>query len=102
MFAAITNTFSNCFRIPELKSRILFTMLLLAVCRLEAYIHCPGLDGSALAAFPAWPGNTPERRPAMGEKNSKKDKNKAKKQRQEQMTKKQEQQKNKLPAKKPV
>lgn len=51
MFAAITNTFSNCFRIPELKSRILFTMLLLAVCRLEAYIHCPGLDGSALAAF---------------------------------------------------
>ncbi len=51
MFAAIATTFSNCFRIPELKSRILFTMLLLAVCRLAAYIHCPGLDGNALAAF---------------------------------------------------
>jgi preprotein translocase subunit SecY len=51
MFAAIANTFSNCFRIPELKSRILFTMLLLAVCRLSAYIHCPGLDGGVLAAF---------------------------------------------------
>ncbi len=51
MFAAIANTFSNCFRIPELKSRILFTMLLLAVCRLAAYIHCPGLDGNTLSAF---------------------------------------------------
>jgi preprotein translocase subunit SecY len=51
MLAAIANTFSNCFRIPELKSRILFTLLLLAVCRLAAYIHCPGLDGNELAAF---------------------------------------------------
>lgn len=51
MFAAIANTFSNCFRIPELKSRILFTMLLLAVCRLMAYIHCPGLSGNILADF---------------------------------------------------
>jgi len=51
MLAAIANTFTNCFRIPELKSRILFTMGLLAICRLEAYIHCPGLDGNALAEF---------------------------------------------------
>lgn len=51
MFAAIANTFSNCFKIPELKSRILFTLMVLAICRLEAVIRIPGLDGTALAAF---------------------------------------------------
>ena len=34
MFAAIVNTFANCFKIPELKSRILFTLVVLAICRL--------------------------------------------------------------------
>ena len=29
MLAAIANTFSNCFKIPELKSRILFTLVVL-------------------------------------------------------------------------
>jgi len=51
MLAAITNTFTNCFKIPELKSRILFTGLLLAVCRLIAFVRIPGLDGKALAEF---------------------------------------------------
>src|SRR5258708_6473393 len=51
MLAAIANTFSNCFKIPELKSRILFTLMVLAICRVEAIIRIPGLDGSALAAF---------------------------------------------------
>src|SRR5512137_2398450 len=51
MLAAIYNTFSNCFKIPELKSRILFTLLVLAICRLEAIVRVPGLDGTALAAF---------------------------------------------------
>jgi preprotein translocase subunit SecY len=51
MFAAIANTFSNCFKIPELKSRILFTLAVLAICRLEAVVRIPGLDGNALAAF---------------------------------------------------
>src|SRR5207248_1036883 len=51
MFAAIANTFSNCFRIPELKSRILFTLMVLAICRLEAVVRVPGLDGARLAAF---------------------------------------------------
>ena len=45
MLAAIANTFSNCFKIPELKSRILFTLLVLAICRLEAVVRVPGLDG---------------------------------------------------------
>src|SRR5205085_566844 len=48
MFKSIADTFSNCFKIPELKSRILFTLMLLAVCRLVAWVPVPGLDGTAL------------------------------------------------------
>src|SRR5882672_4665855 len=51
MLAAIANTFSNCFKIPELKSRILFTLMVLAICRLEAVVRIPGLNGTALAEF---------------------------------------------------
>jgi len=51
MIAAILNTFKNCFKIPELKSRILFTLLILAICRLEAYVRVPGLNGAALKDF---------------------------------------------------
>jgi preprotein translocase subunit SecY len=51
MFRNIFNTFANCFKIPELKSRILFTLALLGVCRLTAYIVIPGLDGSALSKY---------------------------------------------------
>lgn len=48
MFRSILNTFSNCFKIPELKSRIFFTVVVLAICRLTAYIHIPGLDVTVL------------------------------------------------------
>src|SRR5512137_1095738 len=51
MLAAIANTFSNCFKIPELKSRIFFTMVVLAICRLAAVVRVPGLDGAELSAF---------------------------------------------------
>src|SRR5581483_9052733 len=51
MFSSIINTFVNCFKIPELKSRILFTLMMLAICRLMAFIRIPGLDGAALKAF---------------------------------------------------
>ncbi len=51
MFASIVNTFRNCFKIPELKSRILFTLMVLAICRLAAVIRVPGLDGAALTAY---------------------------------------------------
>jgi preprotein translocase subunit SecY len=51
MLAAIANTFGNCFRIPELKSRILFTALVLAIGRLVAIVHIPGLDGAALFKY---------------------------------------------------
>src|SRR6266496_1913765 len=51
MFRAIANTFANCFKIPELKSRIIFTLLLLGICRLMAWITIPGLDGAALMRY---------------------------------------------------
>jgi preprotein translocase subunit SecY len=51
MIASIFNTFANCFKIPELKSRILFTLLLLAICRLMSVITVPGLDGPALHEY---------------------------------------------------
>lgn len=51
MLKSILNTFANCFRVPELKSRIIFTVLVLAVCRLVALVPVPGLDGARLAHF---------------------------------------------------
>lgn len=51
MFSNILNTFSNCFKIPELKSRIFFTLLILGVCRLAAIVPIPGLDGHALGEY---------------------------------------------------
>jgi preprotein translocase subunit SecY len=51
MLASIANTFSNCFKIPELKSRIICTLVVLAICRLEAVVRIPGLNGQALTDF---------------------------------------------------
>src|SRR5678815_5303158 len=51
MFKSIFNTFANCFKIPELKSRILFTLVVLGICRVAAMIPIPGLDGAALADY---------------------------------------------------
>lgn len=48
MFANIFRTLANCFKIPELKSRILFTLLVLMICRVVAIVPVPGLNGSAL------------------------------------------------------
>ena len=51
MLANIFNTFANCFKIPELKSRILFTLIVLGICRVTAMIPIPGLNGAALVKF---------------------------------------------------
>jgi len=51
MFGSLIQTFTNCFKIPELKSRIFFTLLLLAICRLLAFVHVPGLNNAALTQF---------------------------------------------------
>lgn len=51
MLSKIFSTLANCFRVPELKSRVIFTLALLAVCRVIAIIPLPGLDGRALTEF---------------------------------------------------
>ena len=51
MFRSIFKTFANCIKIPELKSRILFTLGVLTVVRLIAWIRIPGLDGTALSNY---------------------------------------------------
>ena len=51
MFRSIASTLGNCFKIPELKSRILFTLGLLAVVRLLSVIRIPGLNGAALSEY---------------------------------------------------
>jgi preprotein translocase subunit SecY len=43
--------FSNIFRIPDLRNRLLFTLGMLAVYRLGAHIPTPGVNASALARF---------------------------------------------------
>ena len=43
--------FQNIFRIKELKSRVLFTLALLAVYRLGVFVPTPGVDTEVLATF---------------------------------------------------
>jgi preprotein translocase subunit SecY len=51
MFTKIFSTFANCFKIPELKSRIIFTIIILAVCRVVSMIPIPGINGAELQAY---------------------------------------------------
>src|SRR5579863_6784953 len=46
-FEAVTNIF----KIPDLRKRILFTLLMLAIYRLGGHIPTPGIDGNRLQAF---------------------------------------------------
>jgi preprotein translocase subunit SecY len=48
---SIINSFQNIFRIAELKSRIIFTLALLAVYRIGAHIPTPGIRSEALSAL---------------------------------------------------
>jgi preprotein translocase subunit SecY len=48
---SVVNSFKNIFRIPELKSRIFFTLALLAVYRIGAHIPTPGINGEELSKF---------------------------------------------------
>jgi preprotein translocase subunit SecY len=51
MFRNIADTFANCFKVPELKSRIWFTIGVLAIVRVLATIRIPGLDGNKLSDY---------------------------------------------------
>jgi len=47
----VVSGFQNIPKVPELKRRIIFTLLMLIVYRLGCHIPTPGIDGAALAAF---------------------------------------------------
>lgn len=48
---SIIRAFQNAFKIPELKSRIIFTLVLLIVYRIGAHIPTPGINGEELSKF---------------------------------------------------
>jgi len=51
LLARIGSVLQNIYKIPELRSRILFTLGVLAVFRLAAHIPTPGINGEALSTF---------------------------------------------------
>src|SRR3990172_2931143 len=48
---SILSSFQNIFKIAELKSRVIFTLALLAVYRVGAHIPTPGIRGEELSKF---------------------------------------------------
>jgi preprotein translocase subunit SecY len=51
LLARIGTVLQNIYKIPELRSRILFTLGVLAIFRLAAHIPTPGINGEALSTF---------------------------------------------------
>jgi len=47
----VLDSFANVFKIPDLKKKILFTLGLVAVYRIGAFVPTPGIDGMRLAQF---------------------------------------------------
>ena len=51
MFSQFLKGLTNCFKIEELRNKILFTLGILAVYRLGCYLPTPGINGEALSEF---------------------------------------------------
>jgi len=51
MFSQLLKGLTNCFKIVELRNKILFTLGILAVYRIGCYIPTPGINGAALNEF---------------------------------------------------
>ena len=51
MLERLITSFQNILKIPELRSRVLFTMAMLAVYRIGAHIPTPGINNDELAKF---------------------------------------------------
>ncbi len=51
MISQFVKGFANCFRIEELRRKILFTIGIIAVYRIGCYIPTPGINGAALNEF---------------------------------------------------
>jgi len=47
----LIDSLKNIFRIPDLRSRVLFTLAMLAVYRLGNHVPTPGVDARALTQF---------------------------------------------------
>jgi preprotein translocase subunit SecY len=47
----LIEAFQNIFKIPELKKRVLFSLMMLAVYRIGCHIPTPGIDAVALSSF---------------------------------------------------
>ena len=58
MIAQFLQGLTNCFKIEELRNKILFTLGILAVYRMGCYIPTPGINGVALNEFFARMNNT--------------------------------------------
>jgi preprotein translocase subunit SecY len=52
MRSTLTNL-ANMFRVPDLRNKVLFTLLVIAIYRLGANIPCPGIDFSAVQSLAA-------------------------------------------------
>src|SRR5678815_2542611 len=51
VFERLLTSFQNILKIPELRTRILFTLGMLVVYRVGAHIPTPGINGEALSEF---------------------------------------------------
>ena len=51
MFERLLTSVQNIFKIPELRTRVLFTLGMLVVYRIGAHIPTPGINGEALSEF---------------------------------------------------
>jgi len=51
MISQFVKGFANCFRIEELRRKILFTIAIIAVYRIGCYVPTPGINGAALNEF---------------------------------------------------
>ena len=51
MLERLITSFQNILKIPELRSRVLFTLAMLAVYRIGAHVPTPGIDNEHLSAF---------------------------------------------------
>ena len=51
MVERLLTSFQNIFKIPELRTRVLFTLTMLAVYRIGAHIPTPGINGESLSKF---------------------------------------------------
>lgn len=51
MLERLLTSFQNIFKIPELRKRVLFTLTMLVVCRVGAYVPTPGINNAELSKF---------------------------------------------------